>query len=327
VQDLSRRALEIPMRNRLVVVGSINMDLVAAAVRIPLAGETVSGVSFHAFPGGKGANQAFAAARLGAAVSLIGKVGNDAFGKELRAGLDAAGVDVSAVGIAPTSSGLAQITTASNGENTIVVVGGANAHLSPGDLDDHLVVIRNAGILLTQLEIPLETVEHLALIAQREGIPLILDPAPARPVPRSLLERVDWLTPNETEACSLLEHKAQDLPHEILEEAATRLLACGCRNVIFKLGDRGCYLALSNGRRVLLPSFRVSALDTTGAGDAFNGAFATALLQGKDPVSSALRASAVAAISVTRAGAQPSMPTLPEVDAFLRELTAPEPTV
>ncbi len=305
------------MPKRLVVVGSINMDLVATTERIPLAGETVSGTNFRTFPGGKGANQAFAAARLRAPVSMIGKVGNDAFGPELRASLDASGVDTRAVSIAPTSSGLAQITTAANGENAIVVVGGANSH--PRDLDENLDLIRKADILLTQLEIPFETVEHLAGIARRENVPLVLDPAPARPLPTSLLQCVDWLTPNETETCSLLEIKAQELGQQELDEAATMLLQRGSRNVLLKLGKRGCYLAFSDGRRVFVPAFTVRAVDTTGAGDAFNGAFAAAILQGKDPFGSASWASAVAAISVTRHGAQPSMPTQEDVDVFLAE--------
>jgi ribokinase len=307
------------MQKRLVVVGSINMDLVAATERIPLAGETVSGASFHTFPGGKGANQAFAAARLGACVSMIGKVGNDAFGSELKATLESAGVDTNAVGVSQTSSGLAQITTAANGENAIVVVGGANSRLSPRDLDNHLDMIRKAGIVLTQLEIPFETVEHLADIARQENVALVLDPAPARPLPAALFEGLDWITPNETETCSLLEYRTQQLPEEAFEEAANSLLRCGAKNVLLKLGKRGCYLALADGRRALVPAFTVQAVDTTGAGDAFNGAFATALLQGRDPISSASWASAVAAISVTRHGAQPSMPTLQEVDDFLAE--------
>ena len=306
------------MQKRVVVVGSINLDLVATAQRIPLAGETLSGTSFNTFPGGKGANQAVAAARLGAPVSMIGKLGNDSFGTELRASLEAAGVDTGAVGVVPTSSGLAQITTAANGENAIVVVGGANAQLFPADLDAQIDLIRQAGILLTQLEIPLETVEHLGAIAQRESIPLVLDPAPARPLPASLLRCVDWLTPNETETCSLLEVSAQELPLNALEGATTKLIQLGSHNVLLKLGQRGCYLALADGTRKLLPAFAVRAVDTTAAGDAFNGAFAAALLQGKDPISSASWASAVAAISVTRRGAQPSMPTREEVESFLQ---------
>jgi ribokinase len=302
---------------KLVVVGSINLDLVASAHRIPLAGETISGTAFHTFPGGKGANQAFAAARLGAPVSMIGMLGSDAFGAQLRASLEQAGVDTRTVDVAPGSSGIALITAADNGENAIVVVGGANAQLLPRDLDRHLEVIRAAGMLLTQLEIPMETVEHLAGIARRENIRLMLDPAPARPLPAAVLASVEWLTPNETETCTLLGSSAHDLPPQDLQAAALELMRQGSRNVLLKLGSRGCYLALANGQRTLLSAYAVRAVDTTAAGDALNAAFALALLQGKDPVAAARWSSAVAAISVTRHGAQPSMPTAVEVEAFL----------
>jgi ribokinase len=307
------------MKKRLVVVGSINLDLVSVAPRIPLQGETLTAASFASFPGGKGANQAFAAARLGAHVSMIGKLGNDSFGPELRANLESAGVDTTAVEAESTSSGIAQIITAENGENVIVVTPGANAYVSPRYVEKHLAVIRSASIVLTQLETPLETVEYLASVTRKEGIPLVLDPAPARPLPASLLERVDWLTPNESETCSLLGLESQDVPEDELEEVAETLLKRGTRNVLLKLGQRGCFLALADGRRVLLPAYAVRAIDSTAAGDAFNGAFAAALLEGHDPERSASWASAVAAISVTRRGAQPSMPTLAEVQAFLKE--------
>ena len=307
------------MPKRLLVVGSINLDLVASSRRIPLPGETVSGNTFNTFPGGKGANQAVAAGRLGAPVSMIGRLGNDAFGTQLRASLEAAGVDTKAVEVVPTSSGIALITTAEDGQNAIVVVPGANGELSPRELEKHVALIREAGIILTQLEIPLETIELLATIARRENIPLMLDPAPARALPASLLASVDWLTPNETETQTLLQRASSELRSEKLEDAAQQLLQQGCRNVILKLGERGCYVALGSGERTLVPAYRVKAVDTTAAGDAFNGAFATALLRGSDPVASVRFASAVAAISVTRHGAQPSMPTQAEVEAFLRD--------
>jgi len=307
------------MKKRLVVVGSINLDLVSVAPRIPLQGETLTAASFASFPGGKGANQAFAAARLGAHVSMIGKLGNDSFGPELRANLESAGVDTTAVEAESTSSGIAQIITAENGENVIVVTPGANAYVSPRYVEKHLAVIRSASIVLTQLETPLETVEYLASVTRKEGIPLVLDPAPARPLPTSLLERVDWLTPTESETCSLLGLESQDVPEDELEEVAETLLKRGTRNVLLKLGQRGCFLALADGRRVLLPAYAVRAIDSTAAGDAFNGAFAAALLEGHDPERSASWASAVAGIAVTRRGAQPSMPTLAEVQAFLKE--------
>jgi ribokinase len=307
------------MVKRIVVVGSINVDLVAATQRIPIAGETVAGLSFQTFPGGKGANQAVAAARLGGSVRMLGKLGTDDFGAQLRESLQESKVNTDSIEVVPGSSGVALITTDAKGQNAITVVAGANAHLSPVDLDAHIGTIRSASILLTQLEIPLETVEYLAAIAVRERIPLVLDPAPARPLPASLLEAVDWLTPNETEACFLLGCSPGDLSNEALEHAANALLALGSRNVSLKLGARGCYLALLEGTRQLLPAYNVHAIDTTAAGDAFNGAFAVALLNGQDPLSSASWAAAVAALSVTRTGAQPSMPTSSEVGRFLED--------
>jgi ribokinase len=307
------------MKKRLVVVGSINLDLVSVAPRIPVRGETLIGASFASFPGGKGANQAYAAARLGALVSMIGKLGNDSFGAELRANLESAGVHTTATENESTSTGIAQIITAENGENVIVVIPGANALVSPVYVEKHLDVIRTASIVLTQLETPLETVEYLASVTRKEGIPLVLDPAPARPLPESLLERVDWLTPNESETCSLLGLKSQDLPEEELQEVAETLLRRGSSNVLLKLGHRGCFLALTDGRRIHIPAYPVDAIDSTAAGDAFNGAFASAILEGDDPVRAASWASAVAAISVTRRGAQPSMPTNAEVREFLRD--------
>ncbi len=307
------------MAKSIVVVGSINLDLVATAPRIPVAGETVAGLSFQTFPGGKGANQAVAAARLGGSVTMMGKLGTDIFGAQLRASLEESKVNTGAIEAVPGSSGVALIVTDAKGENAITVVAGANAHLSPVDLDKHIDLLRSAGVLLTQLEIPLETVEYLAAIALRERIPLILDPAPARPLPPSLLKCVDWLTPNETESSFLLGRTPEELTEAGLEDAANTLLALGSRNVVLKLGKRGCYVALMDGTRKLLPAHSVRAVDTTAAGDAFNGAFAVALLNGQDPLSSASWASAVAAISVTRPGAQSSMPTLAEVDRFLKD--------
>ena len=314
------------MAKRIVVVGSINLDLVAATQRIPIAGETVAGLSFRTFPGGKGANQAVAAARLGGAVSMVGKLGEDAFGVQLRESLEESNVSAETVEVVPGSSGVALITTDPKGQNAITVVAGANAHLSPADLDANLSLIRSAGVLLSQLEIPLETVEHLGAIAVTARIPLVLDPAPARPLPPSLLRCVDWLTPNETETCVLTGRRPGELSKELMEDAATALLDRGSRNVILKLGDRGCYVALSDGTRQLLPAYAVKAVDATAAGDAFNGAFAVALMNGLEPLESASWASAVAAISVTRPGAQASMPTALEVARFLEGSEYSKPT-
>jgi ribokinase len=313
------------MAKRIVVVGSINLDLVASSHRIPIAGETVAGVSFRTFPGGKGANQAVAAARLGASVTMLGKVGSDIFGGQLIESLRASNVNTDAIEVVPGSSGVALITTDAKGGNAITVVAGANGHVSPEDLEANTALIRSAGILLTQLEIPLETVECLAAIAIRERIPLVLDPAPARPLPPSLLKNVDWLTPNETETCVLMGTRPGELPEESIVDAAAALLKGGSRNVILKLGDRGCYVVLQDGTRRRLPATKVNAVDTTAAGDAFNGALAVALVNGREPIDSASWASVVAAISVTRHGAQPSMPTPSEVQRFLeRESWTPQ---
>ena len=304
---------------RVVVVGSINLDLVAFAPSIPRAGETLAGSTFHTFPGGKGANQAVAAARLGASVRMIGKVGSDAFGEQLKSNLQSCGVDIQAVAVAPGSSGVALITTDHQGQNAITVIAGANGLVVPSDLDQNIDVIRSAAVLLTQLELPLETVIYLSDIARRERIPFVLDPAPACALPSSLLNRVEWLTPNETEACSLLADAGQQISDDDVPRFAEALLKLGCRNVILKLGDRGCFLALADGTRERIPAYSVHAVDSTAAGDAFNGAFAAALIDGRSPSESARYATAVAAISVTRHGAQPSMPTRAEVEQFLNQ--------
>jgi len=304
----------------IVIVGSINLDLVASTPRIPAPGETLSGTDFQTFFGGKGANQAVAAGRLGSEVHMLGKVGTDSFGPQLRTGLESAGVKTAAVGKADGPSGVALIATDAEGQNSIIVVPGANGQVLSADLDAHLDLIRNAAIVLTQLEIPLATVELLASITKRESVPLMLDPAPARALPDSLLKQVEWITPNESETCTLLGTGAVKWNDSTMRDAASKLLQRGVRNVILKLGDRGSYLALADGTREFVSAYKVRAVDTTAAGDAFNGAFATALVRGKDPVSAAKWASAVAAISVTRAGAQPSMPSEPEVEEFLKKI-------
>ncbi len=302
----------------IVVVGSINIDLVATCERLPGIGETVLGSAFHTYPGGKGANQAVAAARLGHTVRMIGRVGDDAFGPQLLAGLHEAGVDVQGVATSPGSSGAAVILVSRGGENRIVVTPGANAALSPADLEGRLALIRSAGIVLTQLEIPLETVAHLARICRREKIPLMLDPAPARELPRKLLEQVDWFTPNESEAAILLGCAGESSCTRTPAAAAAALLQRGVKGVALKLGERGAYLASQSGLARSIRPFAVSAVDSTAAGDAFNGAFATALSAGWGPVRSARFANAAAAVSVTRPGAQPSMPSMAEVRRMLR---------
>jgi ribokinase len=298
-----------------VVVGSINMDFVAYSARIPTEGETVIGTAFQTHHGGKGANQAVAVARLEFPVAVIGRIGDDAFGAQLKEHLEDAGVNVDGVSTSRCSSGVAVIVVSEAGENCIVITPGANALLTPEDLDANIEILRGAGIVLTQLEIPIETVQYLATICEREGVPLILDPAPAKQLPEGLLDKVDWLTPNETEAAFFIENGAAKL-HEPAVMAQT-LLAKGVRGVVLKLGSRGAYLASAAGLGARLEPFKVQAVDTTAAGDAFNGAFATALLMKKDPVESARFAAAAAALSVTRPGAQTSMPRMAEVEQML----------
>ena len=301
-------------RKPIVVVGSINFDLVARAQRIPIAGETVAGLNFQTHPGGKGANQAVAIARLGYPVRMIGRTGNDAFGAHLRGGLRDAGVDLSSVGISQGSSGVAVIIVSSAGENVIVVTPGANGLVTPADIDANVETIRSAGLVLTQLEIPLATVEHLASVCAREHVPLMLDPAPALELPAAVLRHIRWFTPNETEAGFYLSDSCHAKSPERIAES---LLALGPEAVVLKLGARGVYLEDRNGLAKQIDGFRVHAVDTTAAGDAFNGSFAVALMFGNSPAESARFAAAAAAISVTRPGAQPSMPTLAEVEQLL----------
>lgn len=305
------------MQKPIVVVGSINLDLVAAVERIPRPGETICAKSLQRFFGGKGANQAVAAARLGHSVAMVGNVGDDPFGAELRAGLVAAGVNTAYVDTVPGSSGVALITTAASGENAIAVAAGANALLTPDSLRRAESLLKSAGILLAQLEIPMESVEFLAELARQHGIPLMLDPAPARAVDASLLRKVTWITPNETETITLLGLKERELTPNAAFDCARALRSKGANNVVLKLGAGGSLVAGAGAQPTLVPAFKVKAVDTTAAGDAFNGAFAVALMRGLQTLDAARFASATAAVSVTRAGAQPSMPTAAEVDEFL----------
>jgi len=300
-------------RSPIVVVGSINMDLVARTPAIPLAGQTLIGTGFDTTPGGKGANQAVAAARLGYPTCMVGAVGEDVFGQALLGHLAAAGVDTAAVERVPGPSGVAPILVADNGENSIVVVPGANAEVTPTVIDRHAALIRSAGMVLCQLELPMATVSHLLALCAQAGVIVILDPAPAAPLPEAIFAQAAWFTPNETEAA--LYGGVGLTP----EEAARQLQAKGLKNVMLKRGGEGAYVALADGRSQWIPAFKVQAIDTVGAGDCFNGAFAVALLEGRDPFVAARFASAAAAISVTRRGAQASMPTRAELDSLLRQ--------
>jgi ribokinase len=308
------------MSGHITVVGSLNMDFVVTVERLPAPGETVLGGGFQMIPGGKGANQACAAGRLGSgriATRMIGRVGYDVFADHLEASLAAAGVDVS--GIHATKSqptGVALIWVERTGQNSIVVASGANLALAASEVEAMRQAFRGASLALFQLESPLPTVRAALAIAREEGARTMLDPAPAQPLERGLLVLVDVLTPNETEACLLLGASPRRITIEDAPEVAARLLGLGPKAVVLKLGDLGCFYSDGN-QSLASPAFQVDARDATAAGDTFNGALAVAL--GEDrPVEEALRfANAAAALSVTRLGAQASIPSRKEVDEFL----------
>jgi ribokinase len=294
------------------VVGSLNADLVVHVPRFPEPGETLTGSSFSRFPGGKGGNQAYAAARMGAGVAMVGQVGDDDLGQWLTSHLARAGVDVaSAVAVAGESTGLALITIDDRGQNEIVLVPGANGTFTPQRLARHASTIQAAAIVLLQLEIPMETVVAAAGIAKRAGATVVLDPAPAVPLPPELLQLVDILTPNETEL-SLLTGGGLVAGEEGLRDRALRLLASGAHSVIVKWGEQGARSFGDIGTHAW-PARAVRVVDTTAAGDTFNGAFGAALAEGLGIVRAGERAVAAAAVSVTRPGAQPSMPSREEL--------------
>lgn len=301
----------------IIVVGSINTDLVAVTKRMPAVGETVIASDFQIHPGGKGANQAVAVARLGYPVRLIGRLGKDAFGAELRTHLHTAGVDITGVSTSEGVSGVAVVVVSERGDNSILVAPGANSMVTPDDLDTNISILRSAGMVLAQLEIPLETIEYLARICAQENVPLILDPAPARDLPPGIFKNIAWFTPNQTEAAFYLGNKHSESSPPAPAETAQMFLSNGCRGVVLKMGAHGTYLASQDGIGSMVPAFSVNAIDTTAAGDAFNAGFATGLMLEKSPLDSATFAAAVAAISVTRIGAQPSMPSMAEVEEFM----------
>jgi ribokinase len=305
------------MNGHLVVVGSLNMDLVVRSPRHPEPGETIIGGEFRTIPGGKGANQAVAAARLGAQVEMVGRVGADGFGNDLLANLHAVGVDTTHVKQdSEASSGVALIVVDAKGQNTIVVASGANMGLTEEDVNAAASAFEGAAAILLQLESPLPVVACAASLARERGVHVILNPAPARLLDADMLALVDYLIPNESEATLLTGIKVRDSRSR--KRAAGKLLKQGVGAVILTLGDRGALLVNGDGA-IRVPAFRVKAVDTTAAGDAFVGAFGVALAEGQSPVEAMRFASAAAAISVTREGAQPSMPTRAEVEAFLVE--------
>ena len=300
---------------KVVVVGSFNMDVVIKAERRPRKGETLIGQEFGMFSGGKGFNQATAAARLGADVVMIGRLGTDTFGDILMSASTEEKIDTNfVVRDAEVGTGVATIVIDAAGDNSIILVPHANMRLSVEDVERASAQIASADVLLLQLEVPIEASQKAAEIAKANGAKVILNPAPARELPDSFLAQVDILTPNEVETEFLSGLKVSD--DEGAQRAAQVLLDKGISTVVLTLGDRGALLLTSDVRK-LIPAYKVDVVDTTAAGDAFCGALATALAQGKTIEDAVAFANAAGALAVTVLGAQPSIPTAEKVEAFL----------
>jgi ribokinase len=305
------------LNGHIVVVGSINMDLVVRAPRLPNLGETIIGSDFHTFPGGKGANQAVAAARLGGTVKMIGRVGGDSFGETLLETIARDRVDPSyIIQDAEAATGVAFITVDSNGQNTIVVASGANAKLTPEDIDAAKEAFVGAAILLLQLESPLNAVNHAIELARLYGAQVVLNPAPAQLLDVDFLSKVNYLVPNQTELALMT-------GMDSIPNAVKSLEALGLKRVIVTLGGDGV-LVVEEGQEIQLPAHRVTVVDTTAAGDAFVGAFAVALTEGHPAQTAASWGNAAGALAVTRAGAQPSLPSRSEFENFLSESVTEE---
>jgi ribokinase len=306
----------VAKKPRIVVVGSVNTDMVVKGKRLPGPGETVSGGTFLMAGGGKGANQAVAAARLGAEVTLVAKVGRDTLGAQAIDNFRREGILTDCIlQSADEATGVALILVDAAGENLISVASGANHALTPEEIDQQADRIRGADMLMLQLETPLETVHRAAEIAAKAGVPVILNPAPAAALPEKLLACVTYLTPNETETEILTGVPVRD--EKSAQQAAERLLAAGTRHVIVTLGAKGAQKTDSSGT-LLVPSTPVDAVDTTAAGDAFNGGLAWALASGMALEQAMRQACLVGALSATRLGAQPSLPTKEELDRFVQ---------
>lgn len=305
--------------SNILVVGSLNTDLVARAPRFPRPGETISGEDLQVIPGGKGANQAVAAARLGAKVSMLGRVGRDNFGDFLLDNLRSNHVDATLIQRDDASTGAAIIVVDANGQNSIVLSAGANGRVTPPDIDSISFSDpstrsgRRFDLLLLQLEIPTPTVLRAARLAKENGLRVLLNPAPAKELPDELIALADFIIPNETELSLLTGSPVNDIPSA--EIAAQRLLQRGAQTVIVTLGDKGA-LVMNKETSTHVKAFAVDVIDTTAAGDAFVGGFATSALQDKSLEDSVRFGCACGALAVTKFGAQPSLPTKEEAEEF-----------
>lgn len=296
----------------IVVVGSLNMDLVMRTPRVPQAGETMFGHAFATLPGGKGANQAVACARLGAQVAMVGQIGQDEFGDSLRAGLQREGIDVQHLGRAEAvPTGVAMILVEDIGENRIILAPGANASLSTADIDAAAELIRHAAMLVVQLEVPLPVVEHAMRMARQAGVPVLLNPAPACALSDEFLRQVDILVPNETEAALLAGREVTDIASAM--SVARQLRDRGPACVLLTLGDKGVVIAEPQGERHI-EAQKVQAVDTTAAGDTFIGGVCNGLIEGLGLDAAVALGQRASAICVTRHGAQPAIPYRRELD-------------
>lgn len=303
------------MMKNIVVVGSLNMDLVVQTSRLPLGGETIMGIAFHEIPGGKGANQAVAMARLGASVKMIGKVGNDGFGTSLLSTLKVDGVDTTAIeSVEGQSTGVALITLQDSGENSIIVVSGANGEVSPLDIEKNQTAIREAGIVVAQLEVPIETVAKALKTAKEGGAYTILNPAPAQLLSQEILSHVDLLTPNETELSLISQMPVTDMLS--IRHAAQALINQGVKALVVTLGSEGSLYLNNKGESLYQKAFEVKAIDTTAAGDSFTAGLAVCMNQGLSMGEALEFASKVGALTVQTLGAQSSLPNLKEVQMF-----------
>ncbi len=300
--------------SKIIVIGSSNTDMVVKTQRFPEPGETILGGDFFMFPGGKGANQAVAAARAGGEVTFICAVGDDVFGQNALEGYRQEGIIVdSAKVIKEAASGVALITVNGEGENEIVVASGTNAKLSSIYVSEVMKEMDNDGIFLTQLETPIETIEYLGRYSKLTNQPLIINPAPAQELSDALLDGLFLITPNETEAKILTEILVESTIS--MEEAAQALLDKGVKNVIITLGSRGAFF-MNKEERFLVPSNKVKAVDTTAAGDVFNGVLTVCLSKDMSWQESIAYANSAAALSVTKMGAQGSAPYKEEINKF-----------